>query len=307
MYYPYLRGKQFELTALENVAPAVYLNTLPIVEPVAALTNKVANGIYRRLANANTPLILITNPQNGALTEANVHAHFVNGLLNAHVNLTLGYIVSQRTTAAHLRAFLTANRTHQKAVIFEANFVPALLNAFIQEIRANQPNYLIFESRKTSHITQNAFAHPNRILITDGFQSRARNVDYPADSAFTSDCFTYVAAGWNGIGDYQTVGDNYKEGGGQPYVVTLHLTRDAGGNLIAQHYSSTTRQTLPGEAPLKFTEACDALVTSPLTIPLASSGLTMFRNWHAAVHFPQLGAAKQASIQHHMELLSSLV
>ncbi len=280
---------------------------MPIIEPVSGMTNRVANGIYRRLNAANTPIILIVNPEFGVLSETDVRTHLVNGILNTHANLILGYIVGQRTTIAELHIFLTSNPNNLKAVIFHANFVPAMLNAFVREIQVNQPAHLIFESRRTSYITQNAFIHPNRILITDGFQSQSKNANYPNDSVFTSDCYTYRAAGWNGIGDYQTVGDNYREGGGQPYVVTLHITRDAGGNLITQHYSSMTNRNLPGEAPLKFTEACNELVTSPFIIPLTSTGINMFRGWHITAHFPQLGAAKQASIQHHMELLSSLV
>lgn len=110
-----------------------------------------------------------------------------------------------------------------------------------------------------------------------------------------------------GIGDYQTVGDSYKEGGGQPFVVTLHITRNTPQGVITQHYSSITDSTIRGDAPLKFTEACDLLVTSPLVRPLMSTGMTMYRNWHAAGFFPALGPPKQASIQHHIELLSSLV
>ncbi len=35
MYFPYLRGKQFELEALVNVNPGVYSNTIPILEPIS--------------------------------------------------------------------------------------------------------------------------------------------------------------------------------------------------------------------------------------------------------------------------------
>jgi hypothetical protein len=36
MYFPYLRGKRFEMLALLEVPIATYQNMLPIVEPVAA-------------------------------------------------------------------------------------------------------------------------------------------------------------------------------------------------------------------------------------------------------------------------------
>jgi hypothetical protein len=306
MYYPYLRGKQFELYALENVNPAVFRNTLPIVEPVA--TNKVANGIYRRLAAASRPMILVVNPQAGPLDQPAVERDIVGGLLSSHTALTLGYIVNPRTTPAELRAFLTSSLDLPKAVIIRANFLPGTLTSLNAEIQLNSPAHLIFDSSKTSHVTQQAFAwHPHRVLITDGFQLQQRNADYPNDSVFISDYATYRANGWNGIGDYQTIGDNYRDGGGQPYVVTIHLTRKTAQGVITQHYSSVTSRTLPGDAPLKFTEACNSLVACPFVAPLSSTGITMFRNWQASGHFPALGPVKQASLQHHIELLSSLV
>ena len=308
MYYPYLRGKQFELYALEHVDNAVFRNTLPIVEPVSASSNRVASGIYRRLAASRTPMILILNPQFGPLTSTDVERDIVNGFLSGHTRLTVGYIVNPSTTSAELNSFLTSNPQFQKAVFFRANFLPATLASLQNVIRANPPAHLIFESSKSSHITQQAFSwHTNRILVTDGFQAQERNADYPADSVFVSEFATYKANGWQGIGDYQTVGDKYKDGGGQPYVVTLHVTRNSTQGVITQHYSSVTRRAFPGDAPLKFTEACNSLVASPVVAPLASTGVTMYRNWQTSRHFPQLGAAKQASIQHHIELLSSLV
>lgn len=310
MYYPYLRGKQFELQAIENIDHAVYSNTIPIVEPMTRVANTRANNVYSRLATASNPLICIVNPDFRDLTENQTRANFINNHLAGHTNLTLGYIISQHTTPSQIRTFLTSDLNRQKALIFKANFTTARLNSIVNEVRANQPAHLVFESRKTGHTTQTAFAwHPHRVLITDGFQSQIKNANYPANSFYSSDYLTYRGNGWSGIGDYQTLGEEVKEGGAPPYVVALHLTRDAGPahGLMVDHYLSYSNTGIQGDAGPKFLEACGLLVTSPLTMPLTSTGLTLYRRWNTASHFPTLGGAKQASLQHHIELLSRLV
>lgn len=308
MYYPYLRAKQFELYALEEVNVKIYKNTLPIVEPVTSATNKVANGIYRRLAVLNRAMILIINPQHGKLNVGEVETHLVNGLLTHHSALTLGYIITNITSASEIKTFLSSHSGRQKALIFRGNLVPKQLAAVDTIVKSTPPAHLIFDSSKTGRTTQNAFSwHSQRVLITDGFDRQDRNLDYPVTSGFNSDYATYRADGWQGIGDFLTIGDSFKEGGGQPYVVTLHITRNTTSGLIAHHFSSSTLATIPGDAPLKFIEACKDLVTSRHTTGLLSSGMTEFRNWHSTSFFPGLGAPKQASMQHHIELLSSLV
>ncbi|MGC4058190.1 MAG: sce7725 family protein [Chitinophagaceae bacterium] len=310
MYYPFLRGKKFELYSIENVNVNVFQNTLPIVEPVGAPTNAVANGSFKRLAVAKRPFILIINPQHGKISRAKVESHLLNGLLATHTGVSVGYIVVQTSTAAEVRTFLTSYPGRGKALIFRGNFTPVILDQILIEVRMNVPDVIVFESSKTSTVTQNAFAwHPHRVLLTDGFHRASRNADYQAlpDTAFEADYSNYIANGWQGIGDYQTVGDIFREKGGQPYVVTLHVTSNVVSGVQTNHYSSHSKSTIEGHAPEKFTEALNKLVACPKITPLNSTGLDMYRDWHARGHFPQLGAAKQASLQHHFELMSSLV
>lgn len=308
MYYPFLRGKQFELQALRGVKATIFKNTCPIIEPVTKPTAKVANNIYKDLNTLQIPMILILNPENGDLSQADVETHFVNNLLSGNSRLSLGYIVNQNTNPADLKSFLLSFPTYKKAVIFRSNFLPSLLASIQNEVSANQPDVLVFDATKSGPSTQRAFnGHPNRVLITDGFQKQDRNANYPASSVFISDYGSYKSDGWQGIGDYQTIGDVFTDGGGQPYVVTLHLTQQTSQGLVTNHFSSFTGRSLPGQPALKFTEACSALVTDPATAGITSTGVHAYRGWYASSHFPQLGAAKQASIQHHMELLSSLV
>ena len=308
MYYPYFRGKQFELDTLLEVARPVYANTLPIIEPVN--NNRITILRYNSIANRQIPVILIVNPRHPriAFSIADVQRIFIDDALSTHHSLTLGYIIDQLSSTAELSAFLKSNPDNPKAVIFKYTLTPADLAAYDSVLHANTPDILIFDDRRTSVRMRTVLGwHTNRVLLTDGFQRQERNSDYPAMSVFDSNTSTWRADGWQGVGDYLTIGDYFQEGGGQPLVVTFHITAPNGPNLEVHHFSSTMLSTVKGRVSPKFIEACASLVYSPYTIPMSSNGLTLYRDWNLRGHATALGGAKKASMLHHMELLSSIV
>ncbi|MCC8410000.1 sce7725 family protein [Mucilaginibacter sp. UR6-1] len=305
MYFPYLRGKQFELEALTEVSSTVFSNTLPILEPIN-LTSR-AKGLYDRIAGQGVPLILIINPYYGSLTIANVQNLIDTNLAN-HQNLIIGFLIDERFSLADLNAFLTSNSNLSKSLIFRHDPFPAELAAINSAILANSVDYILFDDTKVSNQTKAAFInHPRLVLISNGFQRKSRNRDYQQTSAFNSNFETYRNNGWFGIGDYLTIGDYFSDGGGATYIVTLHITRHSPKGLITHHFSSTYQSKTKGLTAPKFAEANSLLVTNPNITPLSSSGLTLYRGWHNTKHNPQLGAAKKASMMHHIELMSSLI
>ncbi|MBC7948968.1 MAG: sce7725 family protein [Chitinophagaceae bacterium] len=306
MYFPYLRGKQFELEALLDVSPKVYLNTLPIIEPV----NTTQRKFYRKLAGKGYPLILVTNPyhpQANRLTTAVVQG-ILDDELSTNPTVRVGYLIDQRFRLAHFTSFLNSNPSRGKAVIFRVNPLPADLTAIAAAITKHPVEYMIFDERLTNSATRAVFnSHAQKVLITDGFQHHDRNADYPPVSTFSSNYNSWRIDGWYGIGDYLSIGDVFKEGGGQVYVVSLHITIESPSGLLMHHFSSRVHSTIKGFSAEKFAEANSLLVASPQVRPLSSSGIELFRDWHHRSHNPQLGAAKKASVMNHIELLSSLI
>src|ERR1035437_1209433 len=68
MYYPYLRGKQFELLALREFAEnySEDCRVFPIIEPVKSSFNSMKIA-FKKLNEKNIPYAIILNPQNGEL------------------------------------------------------------------------------------------------------------------------------------------------------------------------------------------------------------------------------------------------
>ncbi len=308
MYFPYFRGKQFELEAIIEAPSTIYTNTVPIVEPVNLSTRNL--NLFHRINKQALPLILITNPYHPSrspVSLADIQA-LITTQLAGHPSLLLGFIVDARFSSTNLTTFLTSNRRLDKVLVFRNDPLPSTITAIQRALSTHTISYLVFDENKTSALTRSNFlTHTGKVLLTDGFQRHDANVNYPTMSTFTSNYSNYNKNGWVGIGDYLTVGDHFQEGGGPVFVVALHVTRSTPQGLVVHHFLSTTNQTIRGQGPLKFAEANLALVSSNHVKPMKTIGISYYRNWHSTSHNPQLGAAKKASMIHHMEVMSLLV
>lgn len=307
MYYPYMRGKKHELAALLEIPTALYQRVLPIVEPV-----KSSPALYRSLAVSRRPFIFITNPSYGDFKEKYgvLRDTLIDGTFRDAASVTLGFVINQHFQPRALQAFLTDYPGRAKAIIFRHEPAPATVAAAATMVRANpEVHHIIFDESRVRTTVMDAFDwHPRRVRIYDGFQKQERNVDYAPSSHFRSRYETFGADGFAGFGDYLTIGDSYTDGGGLGRVVALHMTIPSGGGLEVHHFLSVSDREITGRQPPKFREACASLAASPQVLALpATSGLNLFLNWSAEDHYPGLGMAKQASMQHHLEMVGRLV
>ncbi|WP_316819461.1 sce7725 family protein [Pedobacter gandavensis] len=307
MYFPFLRGKQFEIEALLEVPNSVFNNTLPIIEPV----NLPRRKFYKTLSQSLIPFVLITNPYHPISNRVSptLIQDMIDSDLVSHPSLLLGFIVDTRFNITELNAFLTSNPTRHKVLIFHYDPLISDLSAIKSAITSHPVEYLVFDSTKSNISTRTAFnTHSKHVLLTDGFQRQNRNSDYPVASTFDSNFDTWRSNGFAGIGDYSIIGNHFKAGGGaQVVVVTLHLTIKDINGLVVHHFSSTFKNTKRGFAAQKFSEANGLLLSSAHTSSITSGGLDIYRDLDARSHNPQLGIAKKASIIHHIELLSSII
>ncbi|MDY0906529.1 sce7725 family protein [Pedobacter sp. CFBP9032] len=306
MYFPFLRGKQFELEAIIELPNHVFNNTIPIIEPV----NLPKRSLYSQICQRNFPVILIINPYHpqGSRKSMDEIQSLIDDKLTNQLNVIVGFLIDGRFSLTDFQLFINSNPNLSKAVIFRSNPVRNDLPAIQAELRQNPVRYLIFDGNKTTQSTKNVFAfHNDHVLLYDGFQRQDKNLNYPVASAFDSIFDTWRIAGLAGCGDYVTIGDYFMPGGGQVRVVTIHITVNTENGLEVIHFSSTVNAGVSGLAAEKVVEAIDLLVHSPSVRPLQSVGLEILRSFHASGHNPQLGALKKASIMHHIELMSSII
>lgn len=115
-----------------------------------------------------------------------------------------------------------------------------------------------------------------------------------------------------GFGDFLTVGDQYRDGGGPAYAVAIHLTYidpSKDEQMFIHHFLSDSQNT-PTNPAGKFREAVAKLIAAvdALNSPiLKSNAVAEFRRFHDTGHFPGLGYVKKLSMQHHIETLADFL
>ncbi len=312
MYFPLLRNKAEEIRALITLANIIQPggNVLPIIEPVR---DQGLDGLVR----ANIPFILIVNPsvpagRPGPLSSDHVINNIVNPIAN-YPNLILGIIISPQATAQQIQDIGDHFNAYSLAFIHSNNNAnPGALNPVINGL--NNVAYNIFEVDKLSVAYINSFTQKPKIMLSDYFNKLDSNINYPnyPNSEFFSDShLNYANKGFQGIGDYLTIGRFFSPTGGGAHSVAIHLTyNDPNRNdeVYVYHYVSNNvgGTANPGG---KFFEACQLLVDS-LNGPINhinTQGSQQFRIWLNTPHYPGLGSVKRASMMHHIELMSGLV
>ncbi|MDG6614266.1 sce7725 family protein, partial [Staphylococcus aureus] len=112
-----------------------------------------------------------------------------------------------------------------------------------------------------------------------------------------------------GFGDYTITGNDFIEGGGPAYVVTVHasyIDSQRFDELFIRHYSSEDDGT-PTNPGAKFKQALTKLISdfqSKRILFEETEGLQEFIFLYKIGHFPGLGQVKKISIMHHIETIN---
>lgn len=306
MYYPYFRGKQYELITIRETAELMASAEFsPIIEPV----KETLNGLQRALnsiCDANGSAIVIVNPRHGDHAE---DGDGISALLKEH------FSKSESVTAGIL--LLDGMSTDEAIDLYakHINHKPAFIHAGFSEAKA-----LAEALGDKLHETKNFFIEANcgklyrkhfqgstRVLLRDGFRKR-KNSEYQPVEEFSDLHITYPDEGCDGFGDFLIVGSEYSEGGGPAYAVAIHLTfidPSKDDVMFIYHFVSTTKDT-PTDPAGKFSQALTKLIEkldSGNSNLFESTAIAELRELHAKGHFPGLGYVKKLSMKHHIETL----
>ncbi|MDN3236071.1 sce7725 family protein [Pseudomonas sp. WAC2] len=307
MYYPYFRGKQFDLLAIKESAQLFAKNNFtPIIEPVRESLNGLKRSI-EALTNEGASAVLIVNPLYGDHTEkAEAIQRFVIEELNEHRNISVGILLNNETSLDEILQ-LCEEYVDRPIYFIHCGFAEA--RSLAEATQARHPRVRhIFIDNHSSKPYRKHFADYERILLRNGFKRQA-NRKYP-DTEFFSDLHvTFEDEGVNGFGDYLIVGDEYSETGGPAYAVAIHITfiDPNMDDVMYIHHFKSIRQDTPTDPAGKFYEALTKLVEEvqkPDSKILKTSAIEEFIELYNRQHFPGLGYIKKLSMKHHIELMS---
>jgi len=310
MYYPYFRGKQFELIAIRETAKLMAeAGFVPIIEPVKEALKGLEKTL-RAICDAGGQAIVIVNPYHGDHQEDGTS---ITNLLQAgYVGddaISAGILLRSNMTLAQAVAIYEAHIDHNPTFVHAGFTSP---KALAEHLGANltTPQHVFIEERANT-LYRKHFDGSRRILLRDGFK-RLKNSEYakiPFEE-FSELHLTYSSdLNMTGFGDFLIVGDSYSESGGPAYAVAIHLTfidPDKDDVMYIYHFVSTTNDT-PTDPAGKFGQALKKLIDKLNTGNsklLETAAIKEFRDLNAKGHFPGLGYVKKLSMKHHIETLA---
>lgn len=312
MYLPYLRGRQYELLALQELAVHKLIgeHIIPIIEPVklsSTLVNTMTDFI-----NGEYPIAVIQNPRVGT---------FISDMQS---------IKSEPKAFDYKHRFLVQNQNPIiiKAIIMQQDITTVLkrlksgdidqkISLIINTDRDCLPLYETLFGEDSSRFIlipdESVFRrriHSNRVMLDDKFTKQPRNADYGhiEDEFFSDDHLYYVDDGFIGFSDYSIVGNDYIESGFAPHAVAIHMVYFAAHKTLRiRHFVSESNDDIynPG---LKFYEAVSKLAAwyeENKNNVKKTLGLEMFLQHYKNQTYPGLGTIKKLSIMHHIELMNN--
>lgn len=225
MYFPYLRGKQFELLAIKELAEIIHESNLvhPIFEPVRDIDAGTA--LLRNLgvlADRRVPCTVIVNPQVGEMQGTSKSGRILNQLeplFRANDRMRIGIHLTSEIEVSDLIDLLSHAKMRYAADIFYGTSAISagtmLRLAALCDVKVH-----FAEDKNSVRRYRQAFPNPQTGLLRDNFSRQERNQDYfeLEESIFTEDNIFFKEDNYIGFGDYQTIGKGFREGGSLPRV-----------------------------------------------------------------------------------------
>jgi len=309
VYFPYFRGKQFELILLrEQQSLLARSSFVPVIEPVTDSLNSVKKTL-QSLLKSETMVSLIINPANGDLkNDGSQVEHMVDEDKYVESDcFYVGYIINSTTTIDQIRAILAK---YTQVMLIHNGFAQGReLSTIIDASGCNVTN--LFIENQSPRLYRNHYKR-NKILNRDGFKKCFLNKDYPDFESFSDLHCTYVDEGLDGFSDFLINGSEYVEAGGPASTVTIHLTfidPELDNQMFIYHFKSDRTEGIsdPGG---KFLEALSKLVnvvSLDNSKILKTEAVKEYLQLFEQEHFPGLGYVKKLSMQHHLETLSDFL
>lgn len=303
MYFPYLRGRQFELIALRELLEQGLIGNkiIPIIEPVK-FTPTLAKTLTAYKEKRHE-CALIMNPGVGNFfpifetkMQGDKAAKSIMDVMHSP-ELIRAYITNQA-----MLDYLNQpeNDCSQLMIVNpKAENMTALSRLKLE----TQPKYILAPFCPVFI----RYRGSNKILFEDKFEKAERNQDYSEkeDEYFSEDHLYYESEGFCGFSDYSIVGADYSETGFAPKAVAIHILYfDDDRVLRIRHFVSDSNFDFNDPAG-KFGEAVKKLTNWVERNNIyCTEGLKQLIMCYKEGRYPGLGSIKKYSIMHHLELMN---
>lgn len=301
MYFPYFRGRQYELLALKELASQKLISEsiIPIVEPIKQIP--ALKNALKAFNDTGLPIGIIVNPEVGGLVGK---SNEICSILSTYQSTAFPGILINDDTQSALKE-LDKEKFNQESLLTIVDDQDK--RQVYENMGLNCARYTLCPFDR--YVMQMSIK--NGVLFEDKFRKRSRNADYPEDEPFSRDHldFSEFAFGGNkfvGFGDYSIIGKEYNESGFAPYAVAIHIVYFANdASLRIRHFVSDSNDDITDVAG-KFYEAVSKLhkwyTTEGQERQLTVGLKTLLDHYHNKT-YPGLPTLKKLSVMHHLELV----
>lgn len=305
MYFPYIRGRQYELLALKELVGKGLIcdKVIPIIEPVK-LTSTLINTISE-YAKANRKIGVILNPEVGSFISECKKAQ-PKSKEEAWCSTFESHCTSEAVRPSLLMNIDTGNflqgRNINDFLIVHSD--PDFIDDYEQLFGNAAPCYTLIPDERT--FRRNVAG--NKVLFADKFSKKMRNADYGKriDESFSDEHLFFADEGYMGFSDYSVIGNDYVESGFAPYAVAIHIVYfDGHKKLRIRHFVSDSNNDIENPAG-KYYQALVKLNAwhQAEASPPQTAGINAFLEHHKKQTYPGLGTVKKLALMHHLELVS---
>lgn len=310
MYFPYLRGKQFELLAIRELSPILDAGKIiPIIEPVKSNIASLKTALELLQRNQVRCQVVINPAVGDFRTNYTSLDQFIGSMVAGGNSFVIpSFIISND------RDFEEAKKIIERQNYGSSGYSFIHLNKLnnVDGLAAySSASNCLYHSIQTAHLfAMRRKLGSNVCMLNDYFNKLPRNTEYigiPFE-VFSSDYNYYQQESCIAFADYLTIGKDYSEGGGAAYAVAIHLTfKDSGSEDIQIAHFVSDNNEGPEDPARKFFEALDKLVKFTDRNGIDTLAVRKFKELHNNQAYPGLGVVKKLSIMNHIELIQSLI
>jgi hypothetical protein len=312
MYFPTLIARGSELLALRSLIsrPDFASTLVPVLEPVNANVSQLRRCLLE-IGEAKAQAVVIVNPSQHELGTGVATGKFrkdINDLFTDYPTLLPGYRCSAKTTQKDIDLF---NKLYKTDVAFlYANSALSDVEARAVATIARAQYHIVFQDR-ISRAQKSVLPKEKLVEVRDGFNKQKKNGDY-SGTEFFSDQYKTFSTTAVGFGDYTTVGEEFKPGGGPPSAVAIHATfkNPKTADIWIEHFVSDDVDPAVGDVGGKFLQAAAKLSKAAKKRPAEfgdNDALDCYYQYVNAAHYPGLGKNKEHQIAHHAALVLDLI
>ena len=298
MYFPYLRGRQYELLALKELAQKKLIDktVIPVIEPIKK--SSTFDSTIKAFNGANLPLALIFNPTVGGFAGIDFSKAFPSIPKNI-----IPSIISQGNMDKVIIS-LEKIGVHKKELLVVLNDYD-YLDAYKTLFSDDKPQYTLFPDERAIR----RVVGTGKVIFDDKFKKQDKNADYANnDDEFFSEEHLFFSEEGNVCFEYYSIiGNHYDESGFAPQAVAIHIVYFANDKKLRIHHFVSDSKIGIEDVAGKFYEAVIKLSKwykiqgDPKQKTFA---LSILLDYADRGYYPGLPTIKKLSIMHHLELMS---